>query len=139
MKLKELLAEGFDDEAICYGCGREDGHDGPCLDPEECDPETCPGCGRGPGDGYGEDCDHPEGCGYWKDWAREAVAELRGDMKRDGGMEESTYFDDYMAETLHLEARRAKQLKAAPIEESIGKKRQKLVQELPQNRIKIGG
>ena len=29
--------------------------------------ERCPGCGCMPGDGINPDCDHPEGCGYWKE------------------------------------------------------------------------
>jgi len=33
---------------------------------EELNPEACPGCGCLPGDGISADCDHPEGCGFWK-------------------------------------------------------------------------
>lgn len=135
MKLKELLAEGPE----CTGC------DDPlcgCNPADEADAEACPGCGRKPGDGYGADCNDPTGCGYWKDWAREAMEELRGEMRRDGAMEESKqgdYFDRYMQETLALEERRAKQLNAPLISESYGKIRQKRVQELPWNRMRVGG
>lgn len=135
MKLKELLAEGPE----CTGC------DDPlcgCNPADEADAEACPSCGRRPGDGYGANCNDPMGCGYWKDWAREAMEELRGEMRRDGAMEESKqgdYFDRYMQETLALEERRAKQLKAPLISESYGKIRQKRVQELPWNRMRVGG
>lgn len=30
------------------------------------DPEACPGCGCKPGDGITAACNHPEGCGYFK-------------------------------------------------------------------------
>ncbi len=144
MKLKDLLSEGrFDMEGPesaggpCPGCD-----DGDC----ECKAgagaggdESCPGCGRMPGDGYGTDCEDPMGCGYWKDWAREAVAELRHDMQKErGSVDEATFFDRYMQETLQLEERKARQNKAPLIAESIGKVRQKRVQELPHNRIRIG-
>lgn len=144
MKLKDLLAEGrFDMEGPeCQGC--EDPacacHVGePAAD--EGNVEACPSCGRGPGDGYGADCDDPQGCGYWKDWARDAVEELRGEMKRDGAMAEAKqgdYFDRYMEETLALEDRKAKQMKAPLLAEGYGKIRQKRVQELPWNRIRVG-
>lgn len=29
--------------------------------------EACPGCGCRPGDGITEKCNHPAGCGYWKE------------------------------------------------------------------------
>lgn len=29
-------------------------------------PEACPGCGRTPGEGYDENCEHPDGCGFFK-------------------------------------------------------------------------
>ena len=139
MKLKELLAEGPEctgcDDPSCE-CASAAGGD------EDMDTEACPGCGRKPGDGYGADCNDPAGCGYWKDWAREAMEELRGEMKRAGAMQEakqSDYFDRYMEETLALEDRKAKQMKAPLIAESYGKVRQKRVQELPWNRIRVGG
>ena len=156
MKLKDLLAESrFDMEGPeCAGCedpscackdaapdtetwgsdvGREEDElgDGPGE-------ESCPGCGRGPGDGYGTDCEDPQGCGYWKDWAKDAVAELKRDMKADGAMDEATYFDRYMTETLAVEERRAKQLAAPVMVEGYGKIRQKRTQELPSNRTRIG-
>lgn len=33
------------------------------------DPERCPGCGRGPGDDIApaEECNHEDGCGYWRE------------------------------------------------------------------------
>lgn len=34
---------------------------------EVTDPEACPGCGTKPGEGVTPDCDHPAGCGYWKE------------------------------------------------------------------------
>lgn len=146
MKLKDLLAEGRFDMEGPEGVGV-----GPCLgcdDPEcEChgvtdegDDESCPGCGRMPGDGVGDECDDPMGCGHWKSWAREAAAEWKRDSKADGGMEEGVdFFDKYMAETLWIEDRRAKQLKAPVVAESIGKIRQRRVQESPANRIRMTG
>ncbi len=154
MKLKDLLAEGrFDMEGpepesveseegsnACAKCGEADVGEADelcdlCRDEDD---EACPSCGRSPGDGYGDDCDDPAGCGHWKDWAREAAAEWKRDNKRDGGMDEgANFFDKYMAETLWIEDRRAKQLKAPVVAESIGKIRQKLVQETPANRIRI--
>lgn len=157
MKLKDLLAEGrFDmehpnpqdeDEACPYGCDQfadDDSKCSACLSKNDEDEgpgdESCPGCGRTPGDGYGSDCNDPAGCGYWKEWAREAAAEWKRDNRRDGGMDEgANFFDKYMTETLWLEDRRAKQLKAPVVAESYGKIRQKRVQELPWNRIRIGG
>lgn len=134
MKLKELLSEGL---GPCAGC---DDIDCECHgSTDEGDPEACPGCGRKPGDGYGADCDDPQGCGYWKDWAKEAMAELRRDMKADGAVEEAaTFFDRYMEETLQLEERRARVNKAPVMAEGYGKVRQKRVQELPLNRIRVG-
>lgn len=162
MKLKDLLAEGrFDMEgpdspdeaehkAQCMSCQAVIGMDSEFC--EKCeqgiasqsdgDDDACPGCGRGPGDGYGADCNDPQGCGYWKDFAREAMEELRGEMQRDGAMGEaanSDFFDKYMEETIAREELKAKQLKAPVVAESYGKIRQKRVQELPQNRIRIGG
>ena len=32
----------------------------------EIDLERCPGCNRGPGEGYGEECFDEDGCGLWK-------------------------------------------------------------------------
>lgn len=32
-------------------------------------PDACPGCGCEPGDGVTTACQHPEGCGYWKEQA----------------------------------------------------------------------
>jgi len=29
--------------------------------------ENCPGCGAAPGDDLNEDCNHPEGCGFYRD------------------------------------------------------------------------
>jgi hypothetical protein len=134
MKLKDLLSEGF---GPCAGCDDEDCECHGSTE-EEDDVEACPGCGRKPGDGYGADCDDPLGCGYWKDWAKEAMAELRRDMKANSGMNEATFFDRYMKETLQIEERRAKVNKAPVMEEGYGKVRQKRVQELPLNRIRIG-
>lgn len=149
MKLKDLLAEDRHDSKVAHDpdaapdtetwgsdIGREeDEHD---LDDGPGN-EECPGCGRGPGDGYGSECDDPQGCGYWKDWAKDAVAELKRDMKADGAMDEATYFDRYMTETLAVEQRRARQLAAPVMAEGYGKIRQKRTQEHPANRIKIGG
>lgn len=36
-----------------------------CVD-EANSPEACPGCGWVPGDGINPDCNHPEGCGFWR-------------------------------------------------------------------------
>lgn len=40
-------------------------------DVEQDNIEACPGCGCLPGDGITETCDHPDGCGYFKDLADE--------------------------------------------------------------------
>lgn len=29
--------------------------------------ENCPGCGWGPGDGINPTCNHPQGCGHWRE------------------------------------------------------------------------
>ena len=134
MKLKELLDEGhFDTDhpknKSDEGSDEDNGEDN----------ESCPGCGRMPGEGYGEACEDPIGCGYWKDWAREAAAEWKHDNRRESDVDEGVdFFDKYMAETLWIEDRKARQFKAPVIAESIGKVRQKRVQETPANRIRIG-
>lgn len=28
--------------------------------------DACPGCGNEPGDGLNPECQHPDGCGYWR-------------------------------------------------------------------------
>lgn len=38
-------------------------------DPEDLDSEACPGCGCLPGDGLTEGCNHPEGCGFFRQFA----------------------------------------------------------------------
>jgi len=131
MKLKDLLSEGrFDME-----------HPNP-EDEEEReeheDDDSCPSCGRQPGEGYGDTCDDPGGCGYWKDWAREAAAEWKRDQRHEEGLGEGAdFFDRYMKETLEIEDLKARQLKAPVVTESYGKIRQKRVQELPWNRIRM--
>ncbi len=29
--------------------------------------DACPGCGKEPGEGVTESCNHPNGCGFWKE------------------------------------------------------------------------
>lgn len=29
-------------------------------------PDSCPGCGKNPGDGLTDGCNHPDGCGFWR-------------------------------------------------------------------------
>lgn len=41
--------------------------DGDVVIFEEDDPEACPGCGCKPGDGITPGCDHPMGCGFFKE------------------------------------------------------------------------
>lgn len=150
MKLKDLLEEGrFDmehpeSEGECpYGCDEFTDDDSKCSaclgkESEDEDDESCPSCGRMPGDGFGETCSDPAGCGYWKDWAKEAAMEWKIDAKREGGLGEGAdFFDKYMAETLWIEDRKARQLKAPVVAESIGKIRQKRVQDTPANRTRI--
>lgn len=158
MKLKDLLSEGrFDMEhpadqggdegegeaMLCAKCGMVPvDEQGTLCDGCTAEDELCPTCGRGPGDGYGADCDDPQGCGYWKDFARDAMAELRADMKKENGKQhegvENEMFGDWMGETLRLEETRRKQNARPVVEESYGHSIQKRFQELPQNRIRIG-
>lgn len=151
MKLKDLLAEGrFDMEGpeaedkdneakSLMQCSMRDAAPG-----EECDcnvaehPDACPGCGRGPGDGYGADCEDPQGCGYWKDFAREAMAELRAEMKRERNVDEGVnMFGDFMDTTLSLEEQRRARNARPVVKESYGHSIQRRFQELPQNRIRV--
>lgn len=148
MKLKDLLAEGMDDapesgvrekEGECEGCGAVcDIRSKLCDGCEMGGADSCPGCGRGPGDGYGADCDDPQGCGYWKDFAREAMAELRAEMKMDRGMDEGVnMFGDFMDKTLELEEQRRVNNARPVVQESYGHSIQRRFQELPQNRIRV--
>jgi hypothetical protein len=36
--------------------------------------EACPGCGCMPGDDITDTCDHPDGCGYYREYLREEAA-----------------------------------------------------------------
>lgn len=156
MKLKDLLAEGLDEHAEdgdpesgvfvkseCEKCGEPTGPgEQLCKKCASGEDEACPGCGRMPGDGYGSDCDDPMGCGYWKDWAKQAVAELHHDMKKENGKQheavEGDMFGDWMGETLRLEDLRRKQNAAPVVKESYGHLVQRRYQERPENRTRIG-
>lgn len=35
--------------------------------------EACPGCGCKPGEGITETCNHPQGCGFWKEQHKKEV------------------------------------------------------------------
>jgi hypothetical protein len=49
-------------------------------------PEACPGCGANPADGITDNCDDPDGCGFWRmgfdDAEREADQEKRDALQR---------------------------------------------------------
>lgn len=55
-----------DRDLYCTDCAMEvrDHKNGEC--PDAPSPEACPGCQKLPGDGLTEGCDHPEGCGFWR-------------------------------------------------------------------------
>lgn len=113
--------DALPDEAICFGCGREDGHEGPCM-PEELPAEgddSCPECGAPAGMPCDPRCPNAEQAGPDPDRYREGVG-----------------FDKFMDKILIQEGHNRKVTKQ---DDSPQRRRQAARQERPLGRIRIGG
>jgi len=83
--IPELLVALDKEHGYCAGCMctmentisemRKEQHEED--DDYEEDDDACPGCGFKPGDGANEECDDPEGCGFYKEQEQNVASEAK--------------------------------------------------------------
>lgn len=112
-KLQSEIDSHLKSKPYCEGCGimlDPQANNEFCLNPycefaAPKDPEACPGCERLPGDGISPNCNHPNGCGFWREEQKKMVA--REALQKAHEEAKKLTYDDFIIHhgSFHLDQR----------------------------------